>query len=268
LSELLRRIKHACLDLDGTLYLGSTCFEWTGGFLRTLQSLGIGRTFVSNNSSRSRIEYVAKLTAFGIECEAEEVWLSTQAMIAWLLHERPDLRRIHVLGTPSLVRELADAGFDVADRLERPDAVLVGFDSTLDYERLCRAATWIAAGCPFLATHMDRVCPNDAPTVLVDCGSICACLTAATGREPDFVAGKPEASMLQPILDRYGLEPSEVLVVGDRVYTDIEMAHRAGTASVLVLSGEASAADAAHAAADVVVANVGELGRLLEAARD
>ena len=105
--------------------------------------------------------------------------------------------------------------------------MVVGFDTTLTYERLCRAAYWIAAGRPFLATHPDLVFPTDEPTVLVDCGAVCACLTAATGRAP-VVLGKPDPSMLLELCGRHGLERDRVAMVGDRVYTDMAMAQRAG----------------------------------------
>ena len=76
---------------------------------------------------------------------------------------------------------------------------MVGFDTTLSYARLCRAAWWIKQGKPYFATNPDRVCPTDEPTVLVDCGSICAALREATGRAPAAVLGKPSPAMLRGI---------------------------------------------------------------------
>ncbi len=70
--------------------------------------------------------------------------------------------------------------------------MVVGFDTELTYARLCRAAYWISQGKPFVATHPDRICPTDQPTVLVDCGAVCAALEQATGRKPDMVLGKPD----------------------------------------------------------------------------
>ena len=136
------------------------------------------------------------------------------------------------------------------------------------YERLCRAAYWIDAGLPFLATHPDLICPTDEPTVLVDCGAICACLSAATGRRP-VVLGKPEPTMLLDLCERLGLSNEQVAMVGDRVYTDIAMAQKADVFSVLVLSGEATAADAAALARppDLVLDDVGVLGERLEQAQ-
>src|SRR5439155_9253755 len=117
-------------------------------------------------------------------------------------------------------------------------AGLVGLDTTLTYSRLCSAAWWISRGKPFIATHPDRVCPTDRPTVLPDCGAIGALLSSVTGVSPQAILGKPDPRMLAPLLARHNLEPAELAVVGDRIYTDITMAKRAGALAVLVLSGE------------------------------
>jgi NagD protein len=171
-----------------------------------------------------------------------------------------------VLGTPSLCRQFEDAGFTVS--WDNSQAVVVGFDTTLTYDRLCKTAYWVKQGLPFIATHPDLVCPTDEPTVLVDCGSITACVTAATGRTP-VVLGKPDPRILLDLATRLGLAPTELAMVGDRIYTDVAMAQKAGVPAVLVLSGEATAGDAA-AIGDprpLVVADVGEFGELLERAR-
>ena len=132
---------------------------------------------------------------------------------------------------------------------------------------LCRAAYWIAQDRPFIATHPDLICPTDEPTVLVDCGAICACLIAATGKMP-VVLGKPDPNILLNLCARHGLEPRQVAMVGDRIYTDIAMAQSAGTVSVLVLSGEATAADAdaMPTRPSIMVQDIGQLGRYLHRA--
>jgi NagD protein len=170
-----------------------------------------------------------------------------------------------------MLAEFTRAGFDLTadDVQDEPDAIVVGFDLTLSYARLCRAAWWIQQGKPFLATNPDRICPTDQPTVLVDCGSICAALAEATGREPDVVLGKPDPTMLSGILDRHRLQPHQIAMVGDRIYTDILMAHRAEAFGVLVLTGEATAIDAAQASPSphLVVPSLAEFGEALAEAR-
>ncbi len=265
LRPLLRRIRHVALDMDGTIYRGDTVFPFTHGFLDRLAALGIGHTFLTNNSSRSRADYVRHLERLGIPATAERVYTSTLSTIDHLRRSLPAARRLYVLGTPSLRAEFAEAGFTIVGGAEEPDAVVVGFDTALTFDRLCKAAWWVACGKTFVATHPDRVCPTDQPTVLVDCGAVCACLTSATGVAPTAVLGKPDPRMLTGILERHGLRPDELAMVGDRLYTDMAMARRAGVLGVLVLTGEATAADVEHCPdpPDLVVPSLREFGEQL-----
>jgi NagD protein len=263
-SDLLH-IRHVVLDLDGTIYRGSHLFDCTLPFLDRLRTLGIGYTFLTNNTSRSRADYVAKLLKFGIRVNEEQIYTAADSALAYVRRQLPGVKRVAVLGTPSLCAQIAEEGFTVG--WDQPQAVIVGFDTTLDYDRLCRAAFWIREGLPFIATHPDLVCPTDAPTVLVDCGAICACLSAATGRQPT-VLGKPAPAILLSLCERLNLVAGNVAMVGDRLYTDMAMARLAGVTSVLVLSGEATAeqAQAMPQPPDLVVADIGVFGDLLDRA--
>ena len=258
----LNRIRHLVLDMDGTIYSGSTLFDCTLPFLGLLKGMGIGHTFITNNSSRGIADYVDKLRNLGIPASRSEIYTSTDAVIEYLRADWPSVRRLWLLGTPSMARHLEEAGYVVCD--DEPEAVVVGYDTGLTYERLCRAAWWIRQGLPFFASHPDRVCPTDQPTVLVDCGAISACLTTATGRAP-IVLGKPDPRMLEGVCRRCRLRLDELAVVGDRLYTDMVMAQRAGAASVLVLTGEASREEAAllDPPPDLVVQDLSVLGELL-----
>lgn len=261
--QKLAKIKHLALDLDGTLYLGKRLFPFTIPFLDTLKRLKLGRTFFTNNSSTSTRGYVDKLRNLGIDAAHDDVYSSTSATLAHLKLALPDVRTLFVLGTPALQEEFKENGYGVG---EEPDAVVVGFDTTLEYGRLCRAAWWIAQGKPYVATHCDAVCPTDLPTILPDCGAICAMLAKATGREPDAVLGKPSPAMLAGVMRRHNLKPDEVAVVGDRLYTDVAMGQAAGAVSVLVLTGETTAEQAAKAARppDFVLESVKQLGEMLQ----
>lgn len=255
--------------MDGTIYQGGTLYDCTVPFLAVLAERGIGYTFLTNNPSKSRTDYLAHLQSLGVPATPEQLHTSTQATIEFIRETHPRVQRLFALGTPSMGAEFAAAGFElVPDRPDaEPDAVLVGFDLTLTYARLCRAAWWISRGKPWFATNPDRVCPTDQPTVLVDCGSICAALEKATGRTPTAVLGKPDPAMLRGILREHTLRPEQLAMVGDRLYTDMEMARRAGALGVLVLTGETKAQDVAQAAnaPDLVVPSLRELGLLLRA---
>lgn len=268
-SDLLRvqPIRHVALDMDGTIYRGNTLFDTTLPFLDLLKRLGIGYTFLTNNPSKSLADYTRRLGDLGVLIDPGQLYTSTQATIEHLQTRWPQIRRLFVLGTDSMCAEIAEAGFQIVpdDPDASADAVVVGFDLTLTYPRLCRAAWWIVQGRPWFATNPDRVCPTDAPTVLVDCGSICAALSTATGRSPTAVMGKPDPAMLGGILRRHRLRANQLAMVGDRLYTDVEMARRAGTFGVLVLTGETTADQAAEAqpTPDLIVPGLAELGEFI-----
>ena len=272
LKARLAGIRHVALDMDGTIYMGMSLFDYTIPFLNSLKEMGITYSFLTNNPSTSIPDYLKKLSGMGIEATEEEMYTTALATIDYIKTNFPEARRLFLLGTPSMISEFEKAGFEsVADSAEeRPDVLVVAFDKTLEYSRLCRAAYWAQQGVPYVATNPDRVCPTDQPTVLVDCGSICKCIEHATGRQPDIVLGKPDPNMLTGVQSRYGVKPEEVAMVGDRIYTDIEMAHNAGAFGVLVLSGETTLqiADEAPRQPDLIADSIEVLGELLRASRE
>jgi NagD protein len=257
--------------MDGTIYRGGTLFAFTNAFLEQLSSLGIGYSFLTNNSSKSTADYLRHLEKIGVRATAEQMYTSTQASMEYLRESLPGVRKLFVLGTESMRAEVAEAGFESTSdsAADEPDAVLVGFDTALTYARLCRAAYWISKGKPYLASHPDRICPTDEPTVLVDCGAICAALQEATGRAPDAVLGKPDPRMLRGLMRRHALAAESLTMVGDRLYTDVEMARRAGALGVLVLTGEATREDVERSGTipDLIATDLAEFGGCLAAAR-
>jgi NagD protein len=266
----LAKIRHVVLDMDGTMYLGGTLFPETLPFLAALSRLGIGYSFVTNNCSHSRGEYLKRLREMGIEALSNSLWTSAHATIFHLRSKLPAVDRLFVLGTPGLHDEFREAGFSIVD--EDPQAVVVGFDSGLNYDRLAQTAYWIAQGLPYIATHPDRICPTDRPIVLPDCGAICALLESATGRRPEAIPGKPSPAMLDAVLHAHGLASREVAMIGDRLYTDVRMARNAGAVAVLTLTGETKQADIVGCAVadrpELVVHNLTEFGQLLSDAHE
>lgn len=268
LLEKLKKIRHVALDMDGTIYNGKTLFPYTISFLEKLKKMGISYSFLTNNPSRNISDYLKKLEGLGIEATEEEMYTSAQATIDYLKVHHPEWKRLFLLGTPSMIEQFEKNGFisTADDANDEPDALIVAFDMSLTYSRLCRAAWWAKQGKPYYATNPDWVCPTDQPVVLVDCASIYTCIEAATGRKPDKVLGKPQPEMLDGILESKKLKPEEVAMVGDRIYTDMMMAHNAKSFGVLVMSGEATLEDAKNSniELDLVVPSIDELGQLLE----
>ena len=175
------------------------------------------------------------------------------------------MKKLFVLGTRGLIEDLQLAGFEVVE--DDPQAVVVGFDRTLVYSRLCQASYWISQGLPYLATHPDRICPTNEATLLPDCGAICALIESATGRCPDAVTGKPNPTLLRLVMQQHNLGPPEVALVGDRVYTDIRMGRSAGVQTILTLTGESTRSQAQLLPQDqqptLIVNNLAELSCLI-----
>ena len=269
--QKLKKIRHLVLDMDGTIYNGSQLFSYTKSFFETLKRLDIGHTYLTNNSSRSVDEYVKKLKNMDLQATVDQVYTSALGTIDYLKSYKPELKNFFVLGTVGLKEEFVKAGLNVIPDFGEiePDAVVVGFDTSLDFDRMSKAGFWIKEGKPFIATHPDLICPTDAPTLLIDCGAVCSALEKASGKSPDIVLGKPDPSMIEGIIYRNNLKNDEVAMVGDRIYTDIEMAKRAGILGVLVLSGEATKEDVENIdiKLDMVVENIEVLGQLLEQSR-
>lgn len=251
--------------MDGTIYRGRTLFDFTVPFLRELDRLGIGYTFLTNNSSKSTDAYIEHLRNMGISCGPSQVFTSADSTIIYLQEVYPACRKLFVLGTDSLAAHLQQNGYLLSGDTESPELVVVGFHTSLPYDRLCKACWWISQGIPYVATHPDRVCPTDQPTILVDCGAVCAAIESATSVAPTAVLGKPDPRMLRGILDKHMLQPYELAMVGDRIYTDVAMAQQSGALGVLVLTGEATASEASSAKiqADLVVPSLTEFGEML-----
>lgn len=271
MRERLRAIKHVALDMDGTIYLGSTTFPYTVPFLEKLDRMGISYSFLTNNPTKSIDAYLDNLRKRGVPCNEDQMYSTALATVDYIKTHFPQAKKLFLLGTPSMISQFEAAGYHScsADVNDVPDVVVAAFDMTLTYERLCRCAWWASQGIPYIATNPDWVCPTDQPVVLVDCGSICACIEAATGRKPDVVIGKPNPDILYGVLDKKGIKASETAMIGDRIYTDVKTGINAGAVGVLVLSGETTMeiARQSDVVPTVICRDIEEFGNMLEEAR-
>ena len=249
------------LDMDGTLYLGDEVFDGAVDFIRTLEQTGRRYIYLTNNSSRAGTDYITRLRRLGFPCEAENVFTSGMATAMYLNQNYPG-KRVCLVGTEAFRRELEAEGIVIDD--ENAQAVVCGFDTELVYRKLERAVHFLRKGVPFIAANPDWVCPMPGGEVLPDCGSICALLTAASGRKPNYI-GKPNRRMVDIISKQTGIPNREICCVGDRLYTDIAVGVNAGAVTVLVMSGETDAAmlEKSDVKPDFVFADVAELAKEL-----
>ncbi len=230
--------KYFILDMDGTFYLGDQLLEGSLEFISKVKQSGKNFLFFTNNSSRNREVYVEKLAGMGCYIDKSQVISSGTVTIDYLKKSWKN-PRVYLLGTPILEKDFQDKGIELTE--DNPDAVVVGFDTTLNYEKLSQACTLIRSGIPFIATHPDNNCPTETGPI-PDCGAMCAFITQSTGVLPKYL-GKPYAETLNYILDYLNCTKDELVFVGDRLYTDIAIGANNGATSVLVLTGETKLED-------------------------
>jgi NagD protein len=222
-------------DLDGTVYLGEALLPTAAATISTLRNLGRRTVFLSNNPTHTCEEYASRLTRLGLPTSAGDVVNSSLVMVDFLRHRLPGAR-LFVVGEQALCRELAAAGFTLTTEATEVDAVIASFDRTFTYHKLQVAFDAIRAGARFFATNADRYCPvpgGGQP----DAAAMIAAIEACTSIQVEAVVGKPSAFMVKAILDLLDLPADHCLMIGDRLETDILMAHRAGMDSALALSG-------------------------------
>jgi HAD superfamily hydrolase (TIGR01457 family) len=232
-TEKLARLRFFLIDMDGTVYLGPNLIPGAADFIAYLQRTGRRFLFFTNNPTRDAAAYREKLNTMGIAVRQEDILTSGAATARFLAHETP-YRRLYVLGTPVFEEELRRNGLEPGAK--DPEAVVLSFDTTLTYRKLEKACLLLQKGLPYIATNPDRVCPADYGDI-PDCGAMAALIESATGRRPRYI-GKPNPAMARLGMRRIGADPARTAMIGDRLYTDIEMAALAGITAILVLSGE------------------------------
>ena len=230
----LQDVKLFLLDMDGTFYLGDRLIEGSLEFIERVRATGRDFLFLTNNSSHNAAFYVERLRRMGLEIDRRRVMTSGEATCEKLRELYPG-KRAFVLGNEFLLEEFREAGIDVD--IANPEIVVIGFDTTLDYAKMRAVCDFVRAGLPYIATHPDFNCPTETG-FMPDIGAIMAFIEASTGRRPDLIVGKPHTGIVEAVKRRTGLKVSELAMVGDRLYTDIETGLRSGMLSILVMSGE------------------------------
>lgn len=229
----LENIRNLLIDMDGVLYRGKTALPGSGELVEFLQEAGIDYLLVTNNSTSTPAEFVARLEGMGIRVREESIVTSGVATANYLRTRAPNGAKVNVVGEEALITELEKRGFVMAGR--DADYVVCGWDRGINFEKLKTACLAIRDGATFVGTNPDKTYPleND---IIPGAGSILAALIAATDVEP-IVVGKPEAIMFEQALDLLDAEPDETAILGDRLETDILGGYRAGIATVMVLTG-------------------------------
>lgn len=248
--ETILRLRQASgwiFDMDGVLYRGSEALPGVQDMFDELRHRKIPFRLATNNSMSTPAMYVKTLSGMGIHAAAESILTSAMATRQYLLdHGKPNAR-LHVLGMPALTEQLlAHGDFQIVDPdTETPDAVVVGLDRDVNYDKLRRAHRGILDGAQFIATNADVTLPTETG-LAPGCGSLIAALVASTGRQP-IVIGKPEVHLLDAATADMGIGRQQSVMVGDRLDTDIVAGHNSGMLTVMVLTGVSTREEIASA---------------------
>jgi len=247
-------------DLDGTVYLGDALLPGAGQAIAELRGAGARIVFVTNKPLEPGDAYAAKLVRLGVPASRADVVTSVDSLVGYLRREHPAATLLCVTET-STRDELVEAGFAVTTDPAQTAVVVVSFDRTFDYAKLNAAYRAVKHhGATIVATNPDPYCPTPDGG-LPDCAAMLAAIEACTGARAEAIVGKPSVHMARALEERLGLTAAAVAVVGDRLLTDVAMAHSLGMAGVLVLTGATTLADvrAGDVAPDFVIDGLGEL---------
>jgi len=242
-------IKGVILDIDGVLRRGREPISGSIEAVKHLSEAGIGICLLTNNSTKTREEISGEIEKMGFP--RLPVINSGYASAVYIsVNHGPS--RILVVGELGLMEELKLEGHDPvmagsSDRFDlldlegsvdpSIDIVLAGMDRSISYRKIADALLHIRNGAVFIATNSDPTFPMENGLVLPGAGSTIAPIIASTGVDP-IVIGKPDPLGTRLSISLMGMEPDDVLVVGDRPDTDIEAGSRAGCRIMRVLTGE------------------------------
>lgn len=257
---LLQETQLFVLDMDGTFYLSDGILDGSLDFLDAVKKTGRDYIFFTNNSSKSPEIYIQKLAKMNCQITRDQIMTSGDVTIRYLNTNYPD-KTVYLVGTEPLMESFRSGGVKLTQNM--PDIVVVAFDTSITYEKLERACTYIRNGALFLATHLDINCPVEGGFI-PDCGAFCAAISISTGKQPKYL-GKPFGETVDMVLDKTGEKRERVAFVGDRIYTDVATGVNNGAKGLLVLTGEAKLEDIPSSVIqpDGVYASLGEMGRML-----
>jgi 4-nitrophenyl phosphatase len=255
-------IRGLIIDMDGVLWRGAQPVGDLPAVFERLRRFGLQFTLATNNATLSPGQYAEKLRSFGVELDEAHIINSAQAAARLAARAFPQGGPVYIVGENGLVQALDEQGFyhSESDVL----AVVAGLDRSLTYEKLRRAALFLRSGAAFFGTNPDLTYPAPGGELEPGAGTILAALEAASGIKP-VTAGKPEPGMYQVAMERMRTEPSETLVIGDRLDTDISGAQALGCPTALVLSGVSTREEARawQPPVDVVAEDITSLWDLL-----
>ncbi len=232
MNSIFNNTKYFIIDMDGTFYLDGNIIEGSIDFINRIIETGRDFYFFTNNSSNNVEVCRAKLEKMGFPVDENRIIISSH-VAADFLNRNYKGKKVFLLGNDRLTDDMKSAGINLVE--DDPDIVLLGFDTTLTYQKMWDAVRYIDRGAIYIATHPDMNCPT-ADGYMPDTGSMIEFFAASTGKRPK-VLGKPMTTTVDYITGLLGCRADELCFIGDRLETDIAIGANHNIPCVLVYSG-------------------------------
>lgn len=259
-EQLLDKYDNFLFDCDGVIWLGSKLLPHVIETLNMLRSRGKKLIFVTNNSSKSREDYVKKFKGFGLTVAKDEMFGSAYASAVYTkqILKLPTTSKVWVMGGSGIEVEMAECGYETIGGTKMPEldkpmdldnpndpiyslddnvgAVCVGLDTSMDYHRLAMTLQYLRRPeVAFIATNIDSTYPAHG-FILPGAGTVVRAAAECSGREP-VSCGKPSPGMMDAIVESHGIDRRRSIMVGDRLNTDMKFGRDGGLSTLLVLTG-------------------------------
>jgi 4-nitrophenyl phosphatase len=234
---LLPHIKALILDMDGVLWKTDEPIGDLASIFAQIRERGLGFAFATNNSLSTPAKYVEKLKGFGVSIDPAQVVTSAIAVAELVAEKFPLGTKVFMIGGEGIEVALQEKGFELLSMEDatQAQALVVGLDRRITFNKMVEAALLIRSGIPFYATNADKTFPTPRGEI-PGAGAWISVLSTATGIQPQY-GGKPYPFMMELALERLGTKAEETLVIGDRLETDIAAGQAIGCPAAAVLSG-------------------------------
>lgn len=236
----MKKYRLLLIDLDGVLWRGNKFLDINIVAIKKLILKSYKIVFMTNNATRSRIEYRNRLARAGINVDINDIYTSAYLLALYIL--KKEIKPVFVIGESGLYHELITNNIPVVSDVEKVGYVVVGLDRYLTYHKLTKALKYLMSGALFLAANTDPVYPV-GDHLEPGTGAIVSFLSTALGRGPDFIAGKPNTWIIEVITSKYNVSNTEILIIGDSIYTDLPLGLKKNIDTLLVLTGITSKED-------------------------
>ena len=254
-------IKSLILDMDGVIWRGDAPLGDLASLFSRVRERGLKFVFATNNATKTSEQYVERLKGYGVQVDPWQVITSAQALSFALTHKFPRGSKIFMIGGDGVRKALEDNGYEILSVENAPaaEAVVMGIDYEINFQKMSEATYLVRRGIPFYATNPDKTFPTPRGEI-PGAGAWYSVVVTATGVQPT-VAGKPYPFLMELALEKLGTQKEDTLVVGDRIETDIAGGQAVGCPTALVLSGVSTReqADLWRPTIDLIANNLTEL---------